>query len=164
MRKGRIRRGTVDWNKITPKTIIKNGTMKKNTTLRFRAAANRLGPLFIVITAAMYVYVWKKHPGLVDFLDHVFPYQLPLVVLHAAFAYAAAKNPEYGQASTSANSEGFPQIEGVQVADTDSDNSWADFSMPDDMFESPIFNPANGLPMVDSCIDIEGNLYGTDGG
>lgn len=138
--------------------------MKQNTTLRFKAAAKRLGPLFVVMTAAMYVYVWAKHPGLVDFLDHAFPYQVPLVILHAAIAYAAAKNPEYGQSSTSSNSEGFTQIEGVQVADTDTDNSWADFRMSDDMFESPTFNPANGLPMVDSCIDIEGNLYGTDGG
>lgn len=24
------------------------------------------------------------------------------------------------------------------------------------------FNPANGLPMLDDCIDIQGNLYGTD--
>jgi len=23
-------------------------------------------------------------------------------------------------------------------------------------------NPANGLPMIDSSIDIEGNIYGTD--
>ena len=36
------------------------------------------------------------------------------------------------------------------------------FNELDSMNSCPGVNPANGLPMVDSSIDIAGNLYGTD--
>ena len=31
-----------------------------------------------------------------------------------------------------------------------------------DLFDGPMFNPANGLPMIDGVIDTEGNPFGAD--
>ena len=87
----------------------------------------------------MFVYVWSKHPGLVNFLDHAFPYQVPLLVLHAVIAYAAARRPE----------QHMPAGGNYPYADDD------------DMFGK--VNPASGLPMIGPCCDVQGNAYGSSG-
>jgi hypothetical protein len=70
--------------------------------LRFKAAFDWLALPFVAITAAVYVYVWVRYPTFTAFMNHAFPYQVPVIAVHCGLAYlvATAKPPrqESGQA------------------------------------------------------------------
>jgi len=122
----------------------------------FRARFKRLAPKFALIIIAMHVYVWTKYPDFLSFMHHVPRYYFSILLCHALLSCIVP-----GEVSNC-----------IKSGDDDSDEppeSFTDFPLEeasgglDDGVETggPEFNTANGLLMVDSYFDINGNPFGT---
>jgi hypothetical protein len=139
---------------------------------RFSVEVTKVAPAFAVISLLVHVWAWSRHAGPIDFLNHAFLYQVPVILLLGACASLRALQASITPAPLT------PPVQAPLHVPTFSDFLDEGFSdtppdIPEDtgpIFEgdahsleddTPAFNSANGLPMFDSMIDIHGNLYGT---
>jgi len=127
----------------------------------FRAAFERLGPIFFVVTAAVYVYVWVKYPTFTSFMNHLFPYQLPVLIAHVVVAYVTAgtHQRQYKPGPTDDEWDDFGDWPDIPPPTVEVP-IWGNSDLSETCHE-PTFN-INGLPMLVEGFDIHGNPYGTD--
>lgn len=104
--------------------------------MNFKTAFTQLASVFSGLTLCMYAYVWTEYPDIIEFLNHLFPYQALVVAAHAFCAFLATLKPIH------------------QVA--------SNYHDPDDE-EFEWINPGTGAPMLNGMggVDAMGYPFGS---
>jgi len=115
--------------------------MDEHQTFSFKAAFERLAPLFAVMTVCMHVYVWLRYQDLKAFLDNMFLHLAPLLAAHAYLAFLASNN--------------YVNVPVCSEEDSEVDA----FGWNEDL----CVNPHTGAPMIGGIggIDATGYTYGS---